>query len=352
MNDHPTDAGAELRTLLTEGVPDGPALTGLAARAEAGARRTRRVRRVGAVLVVASVVAAVVVIPRLVGSGPHAAPTPTGPAAPATCVPQTALDHQDFRTGTAAWVLACPGTPARLSMPLPSLTLRRGAADLVGAWQEKAYVAAPFVSCPTAVYPSAIVEVGFTDGTIAAVGVSGCRGTILPGDEAINDGPVEFADAFSTAVHQEYQGVVRDVSGGGVLCPATPHPVHADGRSESALSENGALLNLPALTAFVCRYHDGRLVGEVRSVDANALLLASSSGWYLPSARDLAAVQAPVRRGLDDYVVVLGDRTGTVRTFTMTGRYGTVTFYRHRSHGDEVGYASPPMYVALHVGAP
>lgn len=125
--------------------------------------------------------------------------------------------------------------------------------------------------------------------------------------------------------------------------------MNIDGRSARTLDTTGALLDLSADEALVCRYDGGRLVETRRDLDPERLLLTSASGWYLDNPGDYANAWGgrdhPVPPS--EYLVTLRDKTDTWRTFTVTGRVGIVTFYRGGGHVDRLGFASPPLLEAL-----
>jgi hypothetical protein len=338
-----------LATRLRDAVPAAPDLPDLAGGAEARARRTRRTRRTGMVLAAAAAVLVVAVLPRALGGHDDAPAHPL----PARCVPDTRLDHQDFRSGTAAWVVPCHGPGGRaFDIPMPPGAVRGAEAEaFVAPLQAKTHDAAPFESCPSADYPGVSFQVGFTDGTVAAVGLSGCRGVVSPGDQEVNAYFIDVADSLSAKLQQaNAAGSIPAITGTNPSCPRSaaeiPRFVNAPHASHEVRNGEPVLI-LPAVGAVVCRFHHGHLLEQARPVDFESLLLASASGWYL-HARSVGALAWDANRvPRSTYAVWLVDMRGHVGSFTVTGRYGRVTLYRHDGTYERFGAASPILLHAL-----
>jgi hypothetical protein len=125
--------------------------------------------------------------------------------------------------------------------------------------------------------------------------------------------------------------------------------MNVDGASATRLDDSGAPLDLTAVSSLVCRYERGRLAAAVGHLAPQSLLLAAGSGWVFKdaSSRSELSHTRAVQHGLSSYLVTLGDKTGTRRTFTITGHYGVLTLYRGDGTTDVPGYVGGPMLVAL-----
>jgi hypothetical protein len=340
---------------LKEAVPAEPDLTGLVARSENGARRTRRRRRAGGLVTAVVAVTAVIVAPLLIGSEPvrDGARPPVGTHVPAHPCGGTP-DHADFTQGTAAWVTFCPtrlsGRDEVLSLT-PTGVLVSDAASLVAAWQASTGTAH---SCPFAFGSTEFsVRVGFSDGTSTRIdGNTGpCQAAASPskGYIGIASGGTVYSDLVRALGRQASSGHTRyDPPGPPPTCP--PSPVSAgrlnvDGASAPGLHDSFFLLDMTAVEGQVCRYDgSGALIASGPAPGPEDLRIASGS----------SVMRSPFQRWRDapatSYVVTLRDRTDTWRTFIVSGRRHTLTFFRGSSPGVayRIGFAGEDLLLQVH----
>jgi hypothetical protein len=106
------------------------------------------------------------------------------------------------------------------------------------------------------------------------------------------------------------------------------------------------LLDMKAVEGLVCAFDStNRLSGSGPAGYPENLRIASGSsvlGVPFGSWRHAPATS---------YLVTLRDRTGTWRTFTITGRKGVLTFFRGSAPGvpERIGYAGEDLLLLAHL---
>lgn len=351
-------SGAERNALdarMKEAVPAEPDLTGLAARSENGARRTRRRRRAGGLVTAAVAVAAVITAPLLIASGPvrDGARPPVRthvPAHPCSGTP----DHADFTKGTAVWVTFCPtrlsGRDAVLALT-PTGVLVSDASSLVAGWQRSTGMVH---SCPFAFGTTEFsVRVGFSDGATTRIsgGTGPCQAAPYPskGYVGIASGGTVYSDLVRALGRQASSGHPRyNPPGPPPTCPrspASPGRLNVDGASAAGLNDSFFLLDMTAVEGLVCRYDgSGALTASGPAPGPEDLRIASgSSVMFSPFQRWRTSPAT-------SYVVTLRDRTDTWRTFSISGRRHTLTFFRGSSPGVayRIGWAGEELLLLAH----
>jgi hypothetical protein len=310
----------QLRGRLRTAVPQAPDLTGLAGRAEAQGRRRRTTLRTAAGTGAAALVAAAVLIPGLFGDAgdPSPAPSPV-PSTPA-CVAQSEVDGTDLTAGTASWVRFCgraDGQTGIARFPDGALTGELAKATVAG-WEDSLGDSA---RCQRDAVSgrSFRIQVGFVDGTVAqheSVTGTDCSGELLY---------TVLLTRISSELDQRYEDVVRPPE----TCPTglRTDRTNTDGESAELLVGSDPvaalstrpLLALNAQSAQVCRYLGH--AGSLRLDDSWSSNNPGAEGIRVSAFIDYTDGQAdcPVDPQRPSYVVMLRDKTGTTRTFSIDG---------------------------------
>jgi hypothetical protein len=352
MSDLTPTEQTRLATRLGDGVPEAPHLPDLATTAASRARGLRRTRRLGAVVGAAVAVAAVIAVPRLVGSDRAQPPTVRPPA---HCVARSNVDHQDFRHGTAAWLRFCPAVHSEdpVGAVTPRTVLTDGAAALVATWQAQTRHLEVAPWCGPGAPPTYDLQVGFTDGTVSQIQLV-CLALVEPSSQYVPQGLTEMYDTMMTAIGEQGDAEFRDYSPPGPQrqCPRTlddPARMNIDGTSADQLASTGPLLDLTATEGLVCGYEHGRLTDTRRNRDPERLLIDSGVHWLRAdrNIRRNLSHEPVYQQRLGSYLVSLRDKTNTWRTFTITGRYGRVRLFRGDGTVTTLGYADTELFRAV-----
>lgn len=264
------------------------------------------------------VLVAVLTVPGLVArEDPDA-----GPRSPA-CVEQATAPADEIAAQEAEWVRFCPlateGATQRVRHPAGVVTgdLAAAVAATLGQTQDGRPVCEP--GAPTSGPARRFrIEVGLADGRVAElVGDTGC---------STRDATI-FSQLETTLLMDAAGQAPADVTPDPVRCPRrfTTTATNADGASADQLADDAEhpwqstvpVLPMPAVVGEVCAYSGS---GPRRTL---------VDRWRMaPAAAD--AVRATATTGYTDgmtdcqpdpdatsYVVVLGDRTGTMRTLAI-----------------------------------
>ena len=285
--------------------------------------RVRGGRWVLAAAGAAVVVAAVAVLPRLLGEEPGRSSTGSGTA----CVPvvDASLGSLDEATAaTAGWVRFCPladgGAAQRLRHPQGVVTGDLAASVAATLWQTqdgRPECPDPWATTrPTGLFR---IEVGLADGRVAE----------LSGDTGCSTRDATLFSQLETTLLMDAEGAdtVADPPPP-VTCPdrLTVVRTNRDGASADQLVETSEeewlstvpLLPLPAIAADVCAYTGDRprrqLVDQwqVGQPAADSIRAAATTTTLLGAMAD-----CQLDPGATSYVVVLTDATGTARTLAV-----------------------------------
>ena len=302
----------DLAQRLHDGVPEAPALDGLAVRAEGLARRSRGRRRG---LAVSGVVAATLVaasLPRFLAPTDDVATAPSPPITPATsaptCVQPTAVDHDDVTVGRVAWVAFCSPGGSRAAALVSDAVLTDGAAELVAGWRDGARPDTGAGCAEPREATAYSIQVGFTDGTVAGISGASPRGCPpqLPGAGMLGSDPyVDLMTALGAQALASSATTDAEVA----ACPEQPQWLVLPEADTAGLARS------VAADGRLCRYVDGALSRsqDLAGPDAEAVRLAALSSFrptFTPRSGCEAegrSVLAVIRTGVGEFVVHVAD---------------------------------------------
>lgn len=310
----------DLSERLRAAVPEAPDLHDLATRAKAQGRRRRTVSRSLGAAAVAAVVAAAIVVPTaLRGGDSKPAPAPTPGEVP-QCVDQSDVDTDDLLSGTATWVRFCArddGQTGIARFPEGAVTGEL-AARMVANFGE---VLDDDSECLGETNRSYRIQVGFEDGTVAQRDDSTgtCGGELLY---------MRLESAIVSELMQRYTSADTGPPG---ACPERfSHGLAAADSADGASAEllvgsdripalsTRPILALHARAMLVCRY----LGSGDRTLDDHWTSANPAADSVRVSAL-LDYTDGVADCAYDDtrpsYLVVLEDKTGTARSFTIDG---------------------------------